>query len=92
VRNFSKTPENDVVDIGHAEGTLSDGRPYVAELWAQDQATLLTMFFAREGLSDMTDESGSSLIEREGLARLGPERGYCAVRPFVDGCGVPCGH
>lgn len=83
VRNFTKTTDNDAIDIGHCEGTLSDGRPYAAELWAQDQVTALTIFFSRDGL-DLDDESGAELVEREGFARLGPKRGYCAVRPFVD--------
>ena len=89
LRNFTKTPENDVIDIGNAQGFLTDDRPYVAELWAQDQATFLTMFFSSVGMDDLTDEGGATLVEREGLAKLGPERGYCAVRAVLDDSGRP---
>jgi|SRR6266850_1290196 len=57
----------------HYEGRLSHGRPYAAELSAQDQVTGLTIFFSRDGL-DLSDASVAELVEREGLARLGPER------------------
>jgi hypothetical protein len=29
--NFAKTSEDDTLDIGWAEGTLNDGRPYRAD-------------------------------------------------------------
>ena len=45
--NFTKSPENDAVDIGWSEGNLSDGRPYRLECWAQDQITNITIFVSR---------------------------------------------
>jgi len=86
-RNFTKTADNDAVDVGYCEGQLSDGRPFVAELWAQDQVTALVIFFSRQDL-DLTDSSAADLIEREGLARLGPERGFCSVREWTDPSGA----
>jgi hypothetical protein len=43
--NFSKTPENDVLDLGWHEGVLKDGRPYRSEYWCQDQISMLTYYF-----------------------------------------------
>ncbi len=59
--NFSKTPENDVIDIGWDEGILSDGRRYRVECWAQDQVTSLTYFFSTRGLENMTNAGGSNM-------------------------------
>jgi hypothetical protein len=39
--------EDGVVDIGWCDGVLSDGRPFRAEMWAQDQVSCLTIFFLR---------------------------------------------
>lgn len=78
-----------MLDVGQCEGTLSDGRPYAAELWAQDQATFLTMFFPRAEGEGLNDDSAADLIEREGLAKLGRKRAYCAIKPFDDDAGNP---
>ena len=43
-QNYVKSEENTVLDIGWNEGILSDGRPYRAECWAEDQVTMLTFF------------------------------------------------
>ena len=53
--NFAKAPGDDTLDIGWAKGTLSDGRPYRAECWCQDQVTMLTIFFSTLGLQAATD-------------------------------------
>ena len=42
--HFTKD-EDGVIDIGWCDGILSDGRAYRAEMWAQDQMSLLTIFF-----------------------------------------------
>jgi hypothetical protein len=42
IPNIEKNPENDVLDIGWAEGNLSDGWPYRMECWAG--------FLEKEGL------------------------------------------
>ena len=51
--NFRKTPENPDLDIGWAEGSLSDGRPYRLECWAADQITNITVFVSRLGLEHL---------------------------------------
>ena len=85
--NFSKTPENDVLDIGWAEGFLSDGRPYRLECWAQDQVTMVTIFVSRMGLEDLGTEAVQELLEREDLAHFRSSRRYASTRSFRDGSG-----
>ncbi len=60
-----------ILDIGWTEGLLSDGRPYRAELWAQDQITVLTVFFSVLGLEDFDTAALSSLIETHGVVLFG---------------------
>ena len=80
--------DDGVVDIGSAEGRLSDGRPCLAELWAQDQVTCVVVFFSRVGLDDLGSDDPCDLLEREGLVRFGPKR-FCDARPFDDNAGQP---
>jgi hypothetical protein len=41
--HFTKD-EDGVIDVGWCDGALSDGRAFRAEMWAQDQVSLLTVF------------------------------------------------
>ena len=84
-RNFSKTAENDAIDIGWCDGKLRDGRPYLAELWAQDQVSCVTLFFSRTNLEGLTDETAANILEREGLVRF--KTRYCGVAPWTDAAG-----
>lgn len=65
--NRVKTAENDQLDIGWNEGTLTDGRPFRVECWCQDQITCLTYFLSREGLEELTREEAADMLEREEL-------------------------
>ena len=65
--NFEKTAENDVLDLGWAEGQLSDGRPFRVESWCQDQMTMLTYFMSTKGLKHADDEFFRGLLVSEGL-------------------------
>jgi hypothetical protein len=38
-----KKNDSGILDIGWAEGMLTEGRLYRMELWAQDQVTVLTV-------------------------------------------------
>lgn len=67
VPNFMKSAENDQVDIGWAEGTLRDGRPYRLELWAQDQCTCATAFLSVRGLEDASSGLLLHLLERDSV-------------------------
>lgn len=88
IPNRTKTAENDVIDIGVSEGHLRDGRPYRAELWAQDQVTSITFFIPRTNGEILDDAATVRLLEDEGLVTFGPKR-YCGARPFEDDAGQP---
>lgn len=62
---FSKTDDDEQLDVGWAIGTLSDGRPYRAELWAQDQLTCVTVFLPLAGLETASDAAVIRLLEEE---------------------------
>lgn len=85
--NRVKTEENPQLDIGWAEGTLSDGRPFRVEAWCEDQVTSLTVFFSRVGLESLTREEAADLLEREGLVRYLTERRSAYPVPIEDDAG-----
>lgn len=85
--NFKKTAENDVLDIGWAEGILSDGRPYRFECWCQDQLTCVTIFLPRADLEGLDDDACQSLLEKEGLLQFPFEERYLTVLDFEDASG-----
>lgn len=85
--NFRKSDENPAVDIGWAEGTLKDGRPYRAECWAEDGLTSLTFFLSTIGLEALTDADFAALLEGEGLLRFTGEGRYVAACPLTDSSG-----
>jgi hypothetical protein len=61
--------EDGVLDLGWCEGVLADGRPFRAELWAQDQITVLTFFFSVLGLETLNADAVYALVETDGLER-----------------------
>lgn len=85
--NFSKTPDNDVIDLGWNEGMLSDGRPYRFECWCQDQLTCVTFFVSSLGLEQLDRADIQELLEREHLVRFLGDKRYADARPFVDPSG-----
>ncbi|HEY0302889.1 MAG TPA: hypothetical protein VGC36_16195 [Rhizomicrobium sp.] len=52
-------------DLGWCEGVLFDGRPFRAEMWAQDGISLLTFFFSTLGLEDLSEAALFALVEKE---------------------------
>lgn len=84
-RNFTKTAENDAIDIGWCEGQFRDGGPYLAELWAQDQVTSATLFCSRRNLERLTDDTAANILEQEGLVKFRTR--YCSVAPWTDAAG-----
>ena len=84
-RNFTKTADNDAIDIGWCEGQLKDGRPYSAELWAQDQSTCVVVFFSRRNLDGLTDETAANILESDGLVTF--RKRLCSVAPWTDAAG-----
>ena len=85
--NFHKSDDNPALDIGWAEGTLKDGRPYRAECWAEDGLTSLTFFLSRIGLETLSDADFAALLEAEGLLRFTGEKRYVAAGPLIDSSG-----
>jgi len=65
--NFSPTEDNDVIDIAWCTGILSEGRPFRAEYWVQDQLTLLTYFVSVSGIENYSDEQLANFLEAENL-------------------------
>jgi hypothetical protein len=85
--NVSKTPDNDVIDLGWNEGMLSDGRPYRFECWCQDQLTCVTFFVSSLGLEQLDRAGIQELLEREHLVHFLRDKRYADARPFVDPSG-----
>lgn len=79
--------EDGVIDVGWCDGALSDGRAFRAEMWAQDQVSMLTFFFSVVGLENLSNDEMTALVVREGLVafREGPR--YCGVRAYPDDAG-----
>ena len=78
-----------VIDIGWCEGVLSDGRPFRAEMWAQDQISMLTFFFGTLGLEALGDGALFALVEKEGLVRPAPKAAPSfSVRKWSDPSGA----
>lgn len=87
VRHRTKDADGSI-DIGWAEGTLKDGRPYVAELWAEDQLTLMVLFISKKGIPSLGRDASARLLEENGLVTFLRER-YCSARSFIDAAGNP---
>jgi hypothetical protein len=88
--NFTKTAENDALDIGWGEGVLSDGRAYRVEAWAQDQVTSVSIFLPTAGIENMSNDQFVDLLEREELIAWEPgARKSAYARPLMDSSGAP---
>jgi hypothetical protein len=68
--SFVRTAEDPHLDLGWDEGIFTDGRPYRAEVWAEDGATYLTFFFAAEGLESFNTASLRSYLEKEQMVKF----------------------
>jgi hypothetical protein len=67
--HFSRD-EDGIVDVGWCDGVLFDGRPFRAEMWAQDQVSMLTFFFSRAGIDDVDTDALVRVLESEGLFKF----------------------
>jgi hypothetical protein len=84
--NFTKTEENDALDLAWNIGHLSDGRPYRVECWCQDQVTMWTFFFSTWGL-ELGKREAAELLEGEGLVSFLSEKRYVEPAKWVDCAG-----
>jgi hypothetical protein len=82
--NRSKTTENDTLDIGWAEGVLSDGRAFRIERWAQDQVTYLQCFFSSVGLEELDRSELQQFLERERFIRFVSGKRFASGRLTSD--------
>ena len=89
IPNFVKTADNDVLDIGWAEGFLSDGHPYRAEYWAQDQIGMVTFFFSIKGMEAHTDAMFQALLVNEDLVEFPNARTHLSASKLLDWSGNP---
>lgn len=85
--NKTKTADTPEIDIGWNEGFMSDGCPYRAECWAQDQITMLTFFFSTNGKEHWNDERIAELLVAEGLLNFLSDEKFVRAMPMTDDAG-----
>jgi len=75
-----------VIDIGWCDGVLSDGRAFRAEMWAQDQISMLTIFFSTKGMSELDQKEIRTFVQNEGLVSFSENTDpkYCSAAKFSD--------
>lgn len=79
--------DDGIIDIGWSEGTLNDGRPYRAELWAQDQITVLTFFFSAIGLEQLDQGAITEMLRAEKLVIFADSVPSIGAARFRDASG-----
>lgn len=94
IPNRSKQPvrlvkdEEGVRDIGWCEGVLSDGHAFRAEMWAQDQVSILTIFFSTCNFPDLPVSEMKTLVTTEGLCTFKDDQHqYCDGETLFDDAG-----
>jgi hypothetical protein len=75
------------LDIGWAEGVLSDGRPYRIECWADDGVTMVTYFVSSKGIEEADDDELTQLLEREGILAFAPGPKHVSASRLRDPSG-----
>lgn len=73
-----------VKEVGWAEGTFSDERPWRAEMWAEDQVCVLTFSFSTKGLEGASKDDLANLLEREGVIGFTTPQRYASCTKFFD--------
>lgn len=83
-----RTPESAALDLGWSEGFLPDGRPFRAEVWAEDGITALTVFCSTHGLETLTNVEAADLLAAAGIVEYLPGgRRSAAAMPLRDAAG-----
>ncbi|WP_353268077.1 hypothetical protein [Gemmatimonas sp.] len=89
VPNFDGRAGDDVVDVGWAEGQLTEGRPYRLECWSLAGTTGVTVLMADEGLEASGLLEVNALLEASGvITNLAPQE--LTLHRFVDPSGTSC--
>jgi hypothetical protein len=80
--------EDGCLDIGWCDGVMTDGRPFRAEMWAQEGVSMLTIFFSTKDLSDLDDARILNLVVDEGLVAFRTRAdAFCEARRFINHAG-----
>lgn len=84
-----KKGEEGVLDVGWCDGVLSDGRAFRAEMWAQDQISMLTIFFSTVGMKELDAAAIRQLVHKEQLVLFGENESqrHCTATKFTDDAG-----
>lgn len=83
-RSMTVHRDSSVVNIGYAEGILSDERPFRLECWAEDQLTNLTIFVSSLGIENYSPQKVIEYLEAERLFQRWHDDLYGSVLPFKD--------
>lgn len=87
--NFDGHMGDEPFDIGWAEGTLQDGRPYRMECWGLAGSTGVTVFLPSEGIEAYDPAQVNALLEMSRvITTLEPQD--LSLYAFVDPSGIPC--
>lgn len=81
--NVSFKNEYGINNIGFAEGVLSDGRPYRAELYIVDHILQMSVYISVIGIEQDIAYTITDYLEKEGLFKLDIKR-VCEVNKILD--------
>ena len=80
--------DDGIVDIGWCDGVMNAGRPFRAEMWAQDGISMLTVFFSAKGIESMRSDQLQELVVKEGLVAFRTEaQTFCQSAEYTDCAG-----
>ena len=81
-------PGQQFIDIGWNEGVMSDGRPYRAEGWSEEEMVKVTVYFSAVGFEGAGGSELIELNEREGIVEFAPgEERQVSGRKLTDAYG-----
>lgn len=68
------TSDTEVCNIGYAEGTLSDGRPYRVEVWSAFEIETATIFISTQNIEDKDVKFLKKLIQDNKIVDIYDDR------------------
>lgn len=83
-RSMTVHRASSVVNIGYAEGLLSDERPFRLECWAEDQITNITIFVSILGIEHFSPKDVINFLETERLFRRRVDDIYGSVLLYKE--------
>ncbi|MGI6549529.1 MAG: hypothetical protein ACOX4Q_05715 [Syntrophomonadales bacterium] len=88
VLRSERSPYDDSKLLGEQLLATDDGRPVVAQAWAESGYTYLTYFFSRQGLESCSKDDLFQYLVEQGF-KLNREMRYAALT-FTDQAGNEC--